>query len=151
MKTNVNWLEVILPAGLAVAGSAVFFTALGFPTNAKIFPVGLSALLVVLCLAKIATTFRAPKIETEFELTGTHLRRFFYLLGIMVVFYLLLEPVGMYPTMLVFFLVLFRILGGMSLGRNLAMSVGITVGLFLVFDTLLGLPAPPGLLELLNS
>ena len=151
MKRSVNWLEVTVPAGLAMAGSAIFFTAISFPTNAMIFPVGLSVLLVALCLFKLGTTFGDPKIETDFPLSGVHLKRFLQLIACMAAFYVALKWLGMYPTMLIFFLSLFRLLGGLRAGRNVILSIVLTVALFGVFDTLLGLPAPAGLLGFLKS
>lgn len=151
MHKRINWLEVLVPAGLALASSAVFLTAIDFPTNAKIFPVGLSGLLIILCLVKIATTFGIESVRPEFELRGENLKRFLIIVPAAVILFLLLDLLGMYPAMLLFFFVLFRLLGDLPAGRNATLSVGLTVGLYLVFDTLLGLPTPEGILGMFSE
>lgn len=151
MRKRVNWLEVLVPAGLALASSAVLLTAIDFPTNAKIFPVGLSCLLIVLCLVKIVTTFAIESVRPEFELRGENLKRFLIIVSAAVILFLLLDLLGMYPAMLLFFLALFRVLGDLPARRNAALSIGVTAGLYLVFDTLLGLPTPEGIFALLSE
>lgn len=117
-----------------------------FPTMlAGLFVLSSAALMVSAALDRGADApVATPSVGMSLD-NGT-LRAVLTVAGVLA-FCLALRPVGFLPTSLVFLIAMMFLLGMRSLPRMVAVAMGVTGGIYLVFERLLGLTLPSGVLD----
>ncbi len=110
------------------------------------FPFGLAIALILLSLALIFKTRAKDKIAAPFWPERTWLRP---LLGMVIlIFYaLVVERVGFVITTFIFLVAWMWVIERLRWWTIISISVGTTVGLYLIFSLLLEVPLPAGLLQ----
>jgi putative tricarboxylic transport membrane protein len=136
---------------LAIVGGTVIWLSRATPLGSAgqpgpgFMPVALSAGLIALgigCAAR-AWIARAGSERTDFAETGA-----LAVVAALAAAILLLEPIGFLPVSVLFLTVLFKALGKDSSLACTALGVAIGGGSWLVFDKLLGVQLPAGLVPL---
>ncbi len=105
--------------------------------------------LIALSLAFLARTFVRPDVElaerSAEEDAATHWATPAALLGGMIAYALVMEPVGYPLSTLLFFVPVARLLGSRSLVRDVVIGLVLGFGLFTAFTQFLGVSLPAGL------
>jgi putative tricarboxylic transport membrane protein len=136
---------VLLALAVAYGVTAGGYQAMiGDPLGPAVFPMALAIALGLLSLYPIVCPDREPGWPRGRAL----LRQVLTLLAFVAYAYLL-EPLGFLASTFLAVMVLGRLLGA-RLWQAGAAAVAIAVVLFVLFDTLLGLPLPAGVLGLLD-
>jgi putative tricarboxylic transport membrane protein len=134
---------VLLALAVAYGVTASGYQAMiGDPLGPAVFPVALAIPLGLLSLYLIAR----PDPEPDWP-RGRALRKQALALVAFVAYAYLLEPLGFVVSTFLAVVVLGRLLGA-RLWQAAAAGAAIAVVLFVLFDTLLGLPLPAGVLDL---
>lgn len=109
-----------------------------------LFPLLLSVILAALALALLVGALARHGTAPADGVAGS--RRAWWTTGSLVAFYLLLEPLGFLVASLLLLLFLLRAIAGQRWGVAVAVGVGASVSSYLLFDRLLRLPLPRGLI-----
>lgn len=118
----------------------------------RFVPLIVSIALIGLSVAFLVRTTIAPDEElarlAAAEEAATHWPTPALLLGLLVVYVLLLEPLGYIVATVVFFPAAARVIGSEAPLRDLAVGAVLGFGLYYGFTQFLGVPLPAGLLPL---
>jgi putative tricarboxylic transport membrane protein len=106
--------------------------------------VGLTLLSLILLILSGRVKERLPGLRQLWE--GRRTQKVLYILGLLVVYMLLVTPVGFLIVTFVLLLFLFRVQGNYSLRMVAFLSAMVTVISFIVFDQWLGVQLPRGFL-----
>ena len=139
--TGLLLLLLALAYGVTAGG---YEAMIGDPLGPAVFPIVLAIPLGLFAIYLIARPDREPAWPR-----GPALRKQVLALVAFVAYAYLLEPLGFVVSTFLAVVVLGWLLGA-RLPEAGAAGVGIAVVLFVLFDTLLGLPLPPGVLEFLG-
>jgi putative tricarboxylic transport membrane protein len=139
--TGLLLLALAVAYGVTAGG---YEAIIGDPLGPAVFPIVLAIPLGLLSLCLILRPDREPAWPT-----GAALLKQILALVAFVAYAYLLEPLGFVVSTFVAVVVLGWLLGARLLEAGAA-GVGIAVVLFVLFDTLLGLPLPAGVLGFLG-
>ena len=146
---------VLLALGVAalVATFAISEKGDGLSVSGPRFvPLIVSIALVALSIAFLVRTTIAPDEELSrlaaAEEAVTHWPTPALLLGLLIVYVLLLEPLGYIVATVAFFPAAARVLGSERPVRDVAVGAVLGFGLYYAFTQFLGVPLPGGLLPL---
>ncbi|MBW6493919.1 MAG: tripartite tricarboxylate transporter TctB family protein [Burkholderiaceae bacterium] len=118
--------------------------ATAFRGDGDVFPVAMASLLILCCLLKLVRPGVEPNDAPD---TVPVIWRRFLLLGVLSMAMLLLaEPLGMYLVIPAFMLAALTLLAGLGFGKATVIALVFTGAIIIVFDWLLGVPTPAGLL-----
>jgi putative tricarboxylic transport membrane protein len=114
----------------------------------RAFPLFFGAALAVMAIALLAQTYLAPGVARDVDVRAAlpgEIAAVLLTIGAIVLYGLLLEPLGFIPsTIIVVAAMMVLILRIWSPLKVAAMSVGLSLGCYLVFGKLLGTYLPPG-------
>jgi putative tricarboxylic transport membrane protein len=136
--TGLALLALAVAYGIAAGG---YQAMIGDPLGPAVFPIALAITLGLLSLYLIVRPDREPDWPR-----GRALLKQVLTLAAFVAYAYLLEPLGFLASTFVAVAVLGLLLGA-RLWQAGAAGVAIALVLFVVFDTLLGLPLPAGVLD----
>lgn len=145
------WGLLLLAAGVAVLVAA---TAIRSPegwaaTGPRFVPLIAGVALVVLSVLFLARTFVRPDVElaerAAREARDTDLATPAGVVGALIVYLLLLEPLGYVLATTVFFPGVARLLGSRSPVRDVLIGLGLGLVVFVLFTEFLGVDLPAGL------
>ena len=139
--TGLALLALALAYGVTAGG---YQAMIGDPLGPAVFPIALAIPLALLSLYLIVRPDREPDWPRSRALLKQGLA-----LVTFVAYAYLLEPVGFLVSTFLAVVILGRLLGA-RLWQAGAAAVAIAVVLFVLFDSLLGLPLPAGVLEFLG-
>jgi putative tricarboxylic transport membrane protein len=139
--TGVVLVALAVAYGVTAGG---YQAMIGDPLGPAVFPLALAIALGILSLYLIVRADREPDWPR-----GRALLKQVLALVVFVAYAYLLEPLGFLVTTLLAVLVLGRLLGA-RLWQAAAAGAAIAGVLFVLFDSLLGLPLPAGVLDLVG-
>lgn len=136
----------LIAAAIMAIGLGAIWTALDFRGDSYVFPVIMATLLIISCVFKLLQTRGTGEEDWEaqepIDWTRFLLWSFFTL-----VFYFLAEPVGVFIVIPAFMFVALKLLAHFRLGPAALITGLFTAAIFIVFELLLEVPTPVGLLE----
>ena len=138
---------------MLVSGAAVYF-ALDWPIKAKLFPLVIAIPVFCLSALEVAWTLLKPEsegAEMEFQLSdqgkdGGAARRTLIAVAWMAGFFLAIVLIGFQAAIPLLVLAYLRLQGRESWGLSIVFALSVWAVVYLVFDWLLHLPFPAGLL-----
>jgi putative tricarboxylic transport membrane protein len=110
------------------------------------FPLLVGGGLAVVAVLGVVQAFRTGASGEAGE--ETHWPSVFMLLGALAGYALLLVPAGYWQATTVFFVVVARVLGSRRLVRDVLVGLVLALATYFLFDRLLGITLPPGLIRL---
>ena len=134
----------VIASGLIGVGACAIWVALDFRGDGNVYPVGMAGLLI------LASALKLVRPGTEAEGEGEdhiHWPRFAVLAALTIALFALAESLGFYIVVPVFMFATLKILSRMGLLASLLTTVLFTAAIFVVFDVLLEVPTPAGLLD----
>lgn len=144
--------EIVAAIVLALLSIAILVLAMRMPPGLGAdlgpgaLPAAIGALLLATSLGLLVRALRLPAAAAVGRLSLGHPRVWLVLVALAVVS-LLFERLGYLVTMGLFLLALLRVLSGHGWSRVTTWAVLMTVGSYYLFDRLLGLTLPLGLLR----
>ncbi|MFC5825598.1 tripartite tricarboxylate transporter TctB family protein [Nonomuraea insulae] len=151
----------IVSLGFLAAALVVLAQAFSIPqgdayqaVGPRAFPLLVGAGLGVVSVIGVVQAFRSgpsPAEETPTEETHseeTHWPSVLMLLGALLAYALLLVPVGYWQATTLFFVAVARVLGSRRLVRDVLVGLVLALATYFLFDRLLGITLPPGLIRL---
>ncbi len=132
----------VIASGLIGMGACAIWVALDFRGDGNVYPVGMAGLLILASALKLVR----PSTKAEGE-DPIHWPRFAVLATLTIALFALAEPLGFYIVVPTFMFATLKILSRMGLFASLLTTVLFTAAIFVVFDVLLEVPTPAGLLE----
>ncbi|MEV0624100.1 tripartite tricarboxylate transporter TctB family protein [Nonomuraea sp. NPDC050404] len=114
------------------------------------FPLLVGVGLAVVAVIGVVQAFRAPVVKAADgdEEETTHWPSVLMLLAALAVYALLLSPIGYWQATTLFFVAVARVLGSRRLVRDLLVGLVLALATYFLFDRLLGITLPPGLIRL---
>ncbi|SEF61805.1 putative tricarboxylic transport membrane protein [Nonomuraea solani] len=141
----------IVSLGFLAAAVVVLAQAFAIPqgngyqaVGPRAFPLLVGAGLAVVSVIGVAQAFKAEAAAAE----ETHWPSVLMLLGALAAYALLLVPVGYWQATTVFFVAVARVLGSRRLLRDVLAGLVLALATYFLFDRLLGITLPPGLIRL---
>lgn len=138
-------LGAIIPLLLGLGGLLYSYARLSLGALSApepgLWPFILSAALVVTAAALLL----AERDDEQYEPITRRARRIGYGIASLVLFILIFKQIGFIVPGLLAFAFWIRVLGGESWRTTIAVSMTCTVGFYLLFDVLLGVPLPDDL------
>jgi putative tricarboxylic transport membrane protein len=149
-----------------IAALAFFAMAVGVLTGAftidegttyqavgpRVFPLLVGAGMCLVSAIGVVQAFRGNDPEQleqlREEIRATHWPSVFLLVAALLGYVLLLTPLGYWQTTAVFFVVVARVLGSRKLIRDASIGVVLALAVYLLFDRLLGIGLPSGIIRL---
>ena len=113
----------------------------------RAFPLLVGIGMAVVAVIGVVQAFRDP-VTGEGEDEGVHWRPVLLLIGTLALYAALLVPVGYWQATTLFFVAVARVLGSRKLVRDLAVGLLLALATYLLFDRVLGITLPPGLIRL---
>ena len=142
------WGMVLLLFGgvYLVEGIRIPPAAIGDPLGPRTFPTVLGVVLLVCGAILLCRPQRRKAAVIERKLFVPVM----LLAGLLVAYALSLAWLGYPQATFLFMIIAARMMGERSLAWSLAIAVGFSVGIYLVFTRLLMIPLPPGLLAMVG-
>lgn len=125
---------------------AVMFAGWGMRGDAGIFPLIAGGLGFIASGWLLCGSLRDGETSSETSLSVVNGPRLAIWGGSLLALLVLMEPLGTFITLPLFLLVNLRLLAALHWGPALMISVGFTLVIYAVFDRLLAVPLPDGLL-----
>jgi len=146
--------SLVLGVAFMVVSGAAAYLALDWPWKAKLFPLVIAVPVFCMALAEVVWTVLDPAArgeEREFKLSGQGtdrgmLRRTLLAVAWMIGFFAAIVLVGFQAAIPLLTLCYLKLQGRESWGLSIVFAIAISAAVYLVFDWLLHLPFPPGLL-----
>lgn len=113
----------------------------------RAFPLLVGIGMAVVAVIGVVQAFRDP-VTGEGEDEGVHWRPVLLLIGTLALYAALLVPVGYWQATTLFFVAVARVLGSRKLVRDLVVGLLLALATYLLFDRVLGITLPPGLIRL---
>ncbi|WP_427030096.1 tripartite tricarboxylate transporter TctB family protein [Halomonas sp. H2] len=136
--------SVALIAGLFCA--AVMFVSWGMRGDAGIFPIIASGLGLVASGWLAYGAWRSRQVTDETIPDKVDGLRMLIWCVTLLALLVLIQPIGTYIILPLFLLITIRVLAAQRWWVTVAISVGFTLSIYVVFDRLLAVPLPDGLL-----
>ncbi|MEV6155961.1 tripartite tricarboxylate transporter TctB family protein [Nonomuraea sp. NPDC052129] len=114
----------------------------------RAFPLLVGIGMAVVAVIGVVQAFRAPVTREGGEDEGVHWRPVLLLIGALALYAVLLAPVGYWQATTLFFVAVARVLGSRKLVRDLVVGLLLALATYLLFDRVLGITLPPGLIRL---
>lgn len=137
---------------LIVLGAVVYYLADQFPqvggegvTGPDLFPKALAILLICLSLLLLVTAMISKDPE-KVLVWGKGPAKSYITVGMIVIYFVVLQLIGFFMSTPVFLFVMIRFLGQKSDVKNIAVSLGVTLIIYVVSNSLLYVPLPTGIL-----
>ncbi|MEV0384152.1 tripartite tricarboxylate transporter TctB family protein [Nonomuraea sp. NPDC050643] len=141
----------IVSLGFLAAAVVVLAQALAIPQGSgyqavgpRAFPLLVGAGLAVVSVFGVVQAFKAGAAAPE----ETHWPSVLLLVGALAAYALILVPVGYWQATTVFFVAVARVLGSRRLVRDVVAGLVLALATYFLFDRLLGITLPPGLIRL---
>jgi putative tricarboxylic transport membrane protein len=151
-----------------IAALAFFAVAVGVLTGAfaiddgttyqavgpRVFPLLVGTGMCLVSAIGVVQAFRSAQIDTaqldelREEIRATHWPSVLLLVAALIGYVLLLTPLGYWQTTAVFFVAAARVLGSRKLIRDAIIGVVLALAVYVLFDRLLGISLPPGIVRL---
>jgi putative tricarboxylic transport membrane protein len=113
----------------------------------RAFPLLVGIGMGVVAVIGVVQAFREP-VTREGEDEGVHWRPVLLLIGALALYAVLLAPVGYWQATTLFFVAVARVLGSRKPVRDLVVGLLLALATYLLFDRVLGITLPPGLIRL---
>ncbi|MCA2227316.1 tripartite tricarboxylate transporter TctB family protein [Nonomuraea aurantiaca] len=113
----------------------------------RAFPLLVGIGMGVVAVIGVVQAFREPATR-EGEDEGVHWRPVLLLIGALALYAVLLAPVGYWQATTLFFVAVARVLGSRKPVRDLVVGLLLALATYLLFDRVLGITLPPGLIRL---
>jgi len=114
--------------------------------GARVWPTVVGLLVVIASLCVLWEGWQMPR-DATFELpAGADAMRVVYMIGLLVIYFVLMDVIGQFLASTLFCVFFMRLISPLSWPRLIAVSLGITISLYLIFITVLKIPMPKGLL-----
>lgn len=143
----------IVSLGFLAAAVVVLVQAFAIPqgeayqaVGPRAFPLLVGAGLAVVSAIGVVQAFRAGTPEDGAE--ETHWPSVLLLIGSLVGYALILVPAGYWQATTAFFVAVARVLGSRRLLRDALVGLVLALATYFLFDRLLGITLPPGLVRL---
>jgi putative tricarboxylic transport membrane protein len=130
------------------AGSAIPEASVGDPLGPRAFPMVLGGLMLCLGLSLAIVPDRA---EGAWAGGATRLPMVAALAGLLAVYGYLMPHIGYLIGTCIFLAITTRLLGERSWSLGLSLAAGLSLGIYLLFTRVLGVPLPLGVLDLLRG
>ncbi len=118
----------------------------------RVFPLLVGAGMCLVSAIGVVQAFRGTDPEQidqlREEIHATHWPSVFLLVAVLVGYVLLLTPLGYWQTTTVFFVAVARVLGSRRPIRDAIIGLVLALAVFLLFDRVLGIDLPPGIVRL---
>lgn len=124
---------------------AIWF-ALDFRGDGYIFPVAMAVLLTGSCLFKLVFTAEKPSSEQKSP-EPINWNRFLLWSVLALLFYFLAEPLGVFIVIPVFMFAVLTLLADIRITTAFLIAILFTATIFIVFEMLLEVPTPVGILD----
>ncbi|GAA3603129.1 tripartite tricarboxylate transporter TctB family protein [Nonomuraea rosea] len=152
----------IVSLGFLLAALVVLAQAFAIPegngyqaVGPRAFPLLVGVGLAVVAVIGVVQAFRAGTRQAEpgeaaeaAEAEGTHWPSVLWLVGALAGYALLLVPAGYWQATTVFFVAVARVLGSRKPVRDVLVGLALALATYFLFDRLLGISLPPGLIRL---
>ena len=142
----------LVSAGLLAVALVVLAQAFMIPDGGgyqavgpRAFPLLVGVGMAVVAVIGVVQAFRDP-VTGEGE--GVHWRPVLLLIGALALYAVLLAPVGYWQATTLFFVAVARVLGSRKLVRDLIVGLLLALATYYLFDRVLGITLPPGLIRL---
>lgn len=154
LGTRIAAVVIVLGAAVVLVDAIRIARTGGFgPQEPGFFPLIVGIGLVVFGVAFLVRATAVPDTvlmeEAAHEHDRTHWRTLWAVIGVLVVYAVLLEPLGYILATAVFFVVVARLAGSHKLLRDVVVAVLFSAAVYFGFTELLGVRLPPGVLNLL--
>jgi putative tricarboxylic transport membrane protein len=113
----------------------------------RAFPLLVGIGMAVVAVIGVVQAFRDP-VSREGADEGVHWRPVLLLIGALALYAVLLAPVGYWQATTLFFVAVARVLGSRKLVRDLVVGLLLALATYVLFDRVLGITLPPGLIRL---
>lgn len=137
--------RLIAAATIAISLVAIWI-ALGFRGDSYVFPLITATLLIATGIFKLAQTGKSGEEEEEAQ-EPIAWPRFLLWSFFTLAFYFLAEPVGVFIVIPAFMFAVLRFQAHLGLGHAALIAGLFTAAIFIVFELLLEVPTPVGILE----
>jgi putative tricarboxylic transport membrane protein len=144
----------LVSAGFLVVALVVVAQAFMIPDGGgyqavgpRAFPLLVGIGMAVVAVIGVVQAFGDP-VTSEGEDGGVHWRPVLLLIGTLALYAALLVPVGYWQATTLFFVAVARVLGSRKLVRDLVVGLLLALATYLLFDRVLGITLPPGLIRL---
>lgn len=142
-------ITLALPVALIVYSVAFFRSIADLGLNSRAYPQAIMAVLAVLLVGQIWTDVRQwlrSGPDQGLHVTWQRWRQTAYVVGWTMVFVWAMSRVGFYEALTVYVALLLPMIGVRRLRTVLLFTAGTLGGIYLLFDVLLAVRLPPGLL-----
>ena len=137
----------LVAAALIVMGAAAIWSGTEMGQGAGVFPVAMGMLVILAAAAQAASAKLVSAEEPPPEKVSWP--RFLIAVVLAVGFFLTIEPLGTYIAIPLYLFAAFALLSRLPILVALAVGAGFSAAIFVVFEFLLEVPTPPGLLDYL--
>lgn len=147
----------IVSLGFLAAALVVLAQAFSIPqgdayqaVGPRAFPLLVGAGLGVVSVIGVVQAFRSGPSSSEDPSPSeeTHWPSVLMLVGALAAYALLLVPAGYWQATTLFFVAVARVLGSRRLVRDVLVGLALALATYFLFDRLLGITLPPGLIRL---
>ncbi len=136
----------LIASTLILFSLIAIWVALGFRGDGTVFPVVMAACLTAACLFKLVAAGKDSDAEKE-TLEAIDWHRFLIWAVLAILFYFLAEPLGVYIVIPAFMFAVLRFLAHLKVSTAALIAILFTAAVFIVFELLLEVPTPAGLLD----
>ncbi|QYN38986.1 tripartite tricarboxylate transporter TctB family protein [Pseudonocardia sp. DSM 110487] len=118
----------------------------------RVFPLLVGAGMCLVSAIGVVQAFRGTDTDQidqlREEIRATHWPSVVLLVAALIGYVLLLTPLGYWQTTTVFFVAVARVLGSRKLVRDAIIGLVLALAVYMLFDRLLGIGLPPGIVRL---
>lgn len=140
MRDRLIALTLILFSLLAI------WVAFGFRGDGSVFPIGMAVFLIISCAIKVLLPQQSDEDEKE-DLEDIDWYRFLIWTVFAIAFYFLAEPLGVFIVIPAFMFAVLKFLAYLKTWIAILIAALFTLAIFIVFELLLEVPTPVGILE----
>lgn len=154
--STTDWSRRVVAVGFLAAAVIVLVSAFRIPEGGgyqavgpQAFPLLVGGGLGVVAVIGVVQAWRTgPTLEADTPSEPIHWRPVLVLVAALAGYAALLVPVGYWQATTVFFVVCARVLGSRRLVRDAVIAVVLALATYVLFDRVLGITLPPGLVRL---
>ncbi len=131
---------------LILCSIILMYIASGFKGDSDVFPIAMAVLVIVSCVPLLLVS--NSRFETEEEKPEQIIwSRLVIWLILTCVFFFTIEPLGLFISLPIFILANLLLLARLNIVTAITITAGLTLLVFIVFELMLEVPTPMGLLE----
>lgn len=154
--STTDWSRRVVAVGFLAAAVIVLVSAFRIPEGGgyqavgpRAFPLLVGGGLGLVAVIGVVQAWRTGQtLEADAGSEPIHWRPVLILVAVLAGYAALLVPVGYWQATTVFFVVCARVLGSRRLVRDALIAVIIALATYVLFDRVLGITLPPGLVRL---